>query len=172
MSSYFCVVRKATAFRLVLASFIMFLSVAFTQAGFGQQTLGAVNGTVTDTSGAVVQGAEIRARNVATNLEVNAESKSDGSFSIADLPIGTYKVTLTKTGFESAVYPQIIVQGNRTTTMARNLSRGSLRDGYGGGTPLLNQTDTTNGYTLGSDVIQTVPLGTGSLHSLRFLHRA
>jgi hypothetical protein len=170
MSSYFCVVRKATAFRLVLASFIMFLSVAFTQAGFGQQTLGAVNGTVTDTSGAVVQGAEIRARNVATNLEVNAESKSDGSFSIADLPIGTYKVTLTKTGFQTAVYPQIIVQGNRTTTLNANLRAGAVSETVTvEATALLNQTDTTNEYTLGVQQIESVPLGTGSFTQLAIL---
>ena len=37
------------------------------------------------------------------------------------------------------------------------------------GTPLLNQTDTTNGYTLGAEVIPTVPLGTGSFTQLAIL---
>src|SRR5207302_2253922 len=60
-----------------------------------QQTLGSLNGTVTDSSGAVVQGAHIQARALATNLEVSADTKSDGSFSIADLPIGTVKYIIT-----------------------------------------------------------------------------
>ncbi|HME33219.1 MAG TPA: carboxypeptidase-like regulatory domain-containing protein, partial [Terriglobales bacterium] len=80
------------------------------QLALGQQTLGSINGTVTDASGAVVQGASIKARALATNLELTAQSKNDGSFSIADLPIGTYEVKFTKDGFETAVYPQIIVQ--------------------------------------------------------------
>ena len=55
------------------------------QPAFSQQTLGSMNGTVTDSSGAVVQGVSVKARATATNLEVTATSKGDGSFSIADL---------------------------------------------------------------------------------------
>ena len=132
-----------------------------------QQTLGAINGTVTDASGAVVTGASVKAHAVATNLTVTAQSKGDGSFSIADLPIGTYEVTFTKDGFQSAVYPQIIVQGNRTTTVNAKLKPGAVSTTVTvEGTPLLNQTDTTNGYTLGSDQIESVPLGTGSFTQL------
>ncbi len=60
-----------------------------------------------------------------TNLEVTASSASDGSFSIADLPIGTYALTFTKEGFQAAAYPQIIVQGNRTATVNAKLKPGS-----------------------------------------------
>ena len=135
-----------------------------------QQTLGSINGTVTDSSGAVIQGAQVRVRAIATNLAVTAESKGDGSFSMADLPIGTYEVKFLKDGFESAVYPQIIVQGNRTTTIGAKLKPGAASESVTvEATPLLNQTDTTNGYTLGSDVIQTVPLGTGSFTQLAIL---
>ncbi len=44
---------------------------------------------------------------LSTNLQVQAETKPDGSFNLADLPIGTYEVTFSKEGFEAAVYPQI-----------------------------------------------------------------
>ncbi len=90
----------------------------------GQQTLGSLNGSVADTTGAVVQAATIKARSVATNLEVTAQTNTDGSFNIADLPIGTYEVRFIKDGFETAVYPQIIVQGNRTTTVRAKLTPG------------------------------------------------
>ncbi len=143
---------------------------ASTHPALAQQTLGSINGAVTDTSGAVIQGAQVRVRAVATNLAVTAESKADGSFSIADLPIGTYEVKFLKDGFESAVYPQIIVQGNRTTTISAKLKPGAASETVTvEGTPLLNQTDTTNGYTVGSDVIPTVPLGTGSFTQLAIL---
>jgi hypothetical protein len=135
-----------------------------------QQTLGSINGAVSDSTGAVIQGAQITARSVATNLAVTAKSKSDGSFSIADLPIGTYEVKFLKDGFESAVYPQITVQGNRTTTISAKLKAGATSETVTvEGTPLLNQTDTTNGYTMGSDDIPTVPLGTGSFTQLAIL---
>jgi Carboxypeptidase regulatory-like domain len=92
----------------------------------GQQTLGSLNGTVTDGSGAVVEKATVKIRNLATNLEVTAVSKSDGSFSAADLPIGTYEVTFTRDGFKTAVYDKILMQGNRTTTVNAKLQPGAV----------------------------------------------
>jgi hypothetical protein len=152
-------------------SYIALLSIAcLTGAAWSQETLGSMNGTVTDSSGAVVQRVSIKARAIATNLEVNAESKSDGSFSISDLPIGTYQVTFTKEGFQTAVYPQIIVQGNRTSTVNTKLSLGAVTASVTvNSTPLLNETDTANGYTLGAEQIEAVPLGTGSFTQLAIL---
>ena len=135
-----------------------------------QQTLGSMNGTVSDSSGAVVQGAIIKARAVATNLEITATSKSDGSFSIADLPIGTYEVTFIKDGFETDVHPQILVQGNRTATINAKLKPGSVSSTVTvTATPLLNETDTANGYTMDAEQIEAVPLGTGSFTQLAIL---
>jgi hypothetical protein len=137
---------------------------------FGQQTLGSLNGTVTDASGAVVQKATVKVRALATNLEVTGETKSDGSFNIADLPIGTYEVTFQKDGFDSAVYPQIIVQGNRTTTLNAKIKPGKVSSTVTvEATPLMNQTDTTTGYVLSDQQIQNVPLGTGSFTQLAIL---
>jgi hypothetical protein len=137
---------------------------------YGQQTLGSINGTVTDISGGVVQKVLINIRNVGTNLEVSAESKDDGSFNIADLPIGTYEVTFTKQGFKKAVYPQILVQGNRTVTLNVQLQPGTVTSSVTvNATPLLNETDTTTGYVLGDLQIQNIPLGTGSFTQLAIL---
>jgi Carboxypeptidase regulatory-like domain len=129
-----------------------------------------MNGTVTDSSGAVVQKAAVKIRNLATNLEVTAETKSDGSFSAADLPIGTYEVTFTKEGFKTANYPQILLQSNRTTTVSAKLQPGAVASTVTvTATPLLNETDTTTGYVLDSLVIDNSPLGTGSFTQLAIL---
>jgi hypothetical protein len=115
----------------------------------------------------VVQGATVKVRAPATNLEVKAETKADGSFHIADVPIGTYEVTFTKDGFSTAVYPQILVQGNRTATVNAKLNPGAVSATITvEATPLLNSTDTANGYTMGPQQIESVPLGTGSFTQL------
>src|SRR6202041_3346486 len=143
---------------------------ASSQRALAQQTLGAINGTVTDSSGAVVPNVNIKARVLATNLELTAASKSDGSFSISDLPIGNYEVTFSKEGFQTAAYPQIIVQGSRTSTVNAKLKPGAVSSTVTvEATPLLNSTDTTNGYTLGTEQIEAVPLGTGSFTQLAIL---
>jgi Carboxypeptidase regulatory-like domain len=154
----------------VLVCVVAFLVCSFSFAVHAQQTLGSINGTVTDASGAVIQGVRIQIRNVGTNLVVNAQTKGDGSFSTVDLPIGTYEVTFTKEGFQKDVYSQILVKGNATTTVNAKMSPGTISSTViVSATPLLNQTDTSNGYTLGSEVIQQAPLGTGSFTQLAIL---
>ena len=152
-------------FALVLTALLTLAPLS--QLATGQQTLGSLNGTVTDTSGAVVQNAAVKIRNVANNLEVPAQTKNDGSFSAADLPIGSYEITFTKEGFKTAVYNQILVQGSRTTTVNAKLQAGAVATTVTvEATPLLNETDTANGYTLGANQIESVPLGTGSFTQL------
>lgn len=135
-----------------------------------QQTLGSINGTVTDSSGGVVGKAAVKVKNVGTNLEVTAETQSNGSYNIADLPIGTYTVTISKQGFKTEVYSQILVQGNRATTVNASLQPGEISTTITvTATPMLNQTDTTNGYTLQPEIIENMPLGTGSFTQLAIL---
>jgi len=135
-----------------------------------QQTLGSIDGTVTDATGATVGGTSVSIRNVATNLVVTAVTKDDGSFSFVDLPIGTYEVTFTKSGFEKVQYSQIPVKGGLTTTVKAALQPGEITTSITvEATPLLNQTDASNGYTLDASVIQSVPLGTGSFTQLAIL---
>jgi hypothetical protein len=161
---------RSVRFSALLTLLLVVVVLAATPAAFAQQTLGSMNGTVSDASGAVVQGATVKARAVATNLEVSATTKSDGSFSIGDLPIGTYEVKFGKEGFETADYPQIIVQGNRTATVNAKLTPGKVATTVTvQATPLLNQTDTANGYTMGAEQIESVPLGTGSFTQLAIL---
>lgn len=157
ISSDFSVIRV----RLLLVLGIL-IAVAVPYS-VGQQTLGSINGTVTDSSGAVMPATVVKARSLATNLEVTAQSKADGSFSIADLPIGTYEVQFVKEGFQTADYPHIPVQGNRTTTLNAQLKPGSVSSTVTvEATPLLNQTDTTTGYVLDEKILENIPLGTGS----------
>jgi len=151
-------------------SSVLLSVVLFSQFASSQQTLGAITGTVTDPSGAVVSDAAVKAVNIATNLEVAAITKSNGSFVIPDLPAGTYRVTVTKDGFKTETHTQILVSGNRTTTVDTSLAVGSI------GTtvevtaiPLMNQVDTTIGYVVDTNTIETTPLGTGSFTQLAIL---
>ena len=83
--------RFVSPSKFLRALFVVALALAFlTQFASAQQTLGAITGTVTDPSGAVVSDATVKAVNIATNLEVVAHTKN-GSFQIPDLPAGTYQ---------------------------------------------------------------------------------
>jgi hypothetical protein len=152
------------------ALFAVLVSFTFASTAVAQQTLGAINGTVTDSSGATLGKVTVKAKNAATNLEVSAETKDDGSYLISALPIGKYSVTFSHDGFNSEVHSEIQVQGGFTTTVNGSLSPGTVTSTITvTGTPMLNSTDTTIGYTLGTQLIQNTPLGTGSFTQLALL---
>jgi hypothetical protein len=156
-----------TILSAIVAFSILFLLASPSHA---QQTLGSINGTVTDSSGGVVSKVAVKAHNLGTNLTQSASSKDDGSFSLVDLPIGTYEVSFSRDGFKTEVHSQIVVQGGFTTTLNGSLQPGDVSAQITvTATPLLNQTDTTNGYTMGSELIESVPLGTGSFTQLAIL---
>jgi hypothetical protein len=60
-----------------------------------------IQGTVTDPTGAVLSGVKLTATNVGTNIAYSAESKGDGGYVFLNLPIGTYRVTATNSGFRT-----------------------------------------------------------------------
>jgi hypothetical protein len=157
--------------KLFLLAFALFGLTCFLSANANaQQTLGSINGTVTDSSGAVIQNATVKAHNLATGLEQAATTKTDGSFNIVDLPIGMYSVTFSRDGFKTEVHSQILVQSNRATTVNSLLQPGELTATVTvTSTPLMNQTDTTNGYVIDTLTIEETPLGTGSFTQLAIL---
>lgn len=135
-----------------------------------QPVLGAITGTVKDASGASVPDVDVRARNIATNLEVRTRTQTNGSYSLSNLPIGTYELNFLKEGFEKESHTEVIVQGNRTTTVDGSLQVGATSTVVEvTATPLMNQVDTTNGYVVDQLTIQETPLGTGSFTQLAIL---
>ncbi len=69
----------------------------------GQTFRGTILGSVTDPSGAVVAGATIKIRNMGTGQERTTVTSADGSYAVTELPIGSYSVTVTQTGFKTFV---------------------------------------------------------------------
>lgn len=75
----------------------------------GQTFRGAINGTVTDPSGGVVPNTQVKATDKATGIEHTAVTTSDGLFAFQDLPVGTYKVTVTASGFPVETFDNVLV---------------------------------------------------------------
>ena len=85
--------------RIFSARFSGFSATLSAQVG----TEGAILGVVTDSSGAVVAGAEVTVVNLGTNLTKKAVSDSQGNFEILALPRGMYSITAAFSGFKTWV---------------------------------------------------------------------
>src|SRR5499427_9903742 len=105
--------------RLFLA-LVIFLAVTVSA---GSQTFrGAINGTVTDPSGAVVPNAQVKATETATGIEHNTVTTGDGQFAFQDIPVGTYKVNVTATGFAATTVDKVQVLAGSIYTLPVKLS--------------------------------------------------
>jgi hypothetical protein len=135
-----------------------------------QQTLGSINGTVTDISGAALAGASVTATSNQTGLTRSTKALKSGYWELLDLPVGTYRVTVSEAGFATADFPEIAVQEMRAATVNASLKPGQVSESVTvNANPLMNATDTTNGYTLDKAQIESTPLATGSFTQLAIL---
>lgn len=159
--------RFSSLFALCLLAATLF-STPFARAQ--EQTLGSLNGTVTDTSGAAVPSAKITAFSEQTGFTRSTISRGNGTWQILNLPIGTYRIKVEASNFESVDYPSIRVEQAEATTINSTLKPGEVTQSVTvNANPLLNATDTTNGYTLDKTQISETPLATGSFTQLAVL---
>ena len=100
---------------LVLFSLLTSLAAAsLTRAQAGAGT-GRIEGTVSDSSGSVVPGAEITATEETTNIAASVKSESDGHFVLAYVAPGVYTVEIKKDGFERDEIKHVVVRVGSTS---------------------------------------------------------
>ena len=143
--------------RSICVSILLFLGASLV---FAQTFRGAINGTITDPSGAVVAGAAVTGTNVATNVAHNTESSSDGQFSFQDLPLGTYSVTVTAKGFQKTTVSNIDVSAGNVFTVPVRLAVGQQATvvEVAAAAVAIDTTTSTQSDTLPSQSIQDLPL--------------
>jgi hypothetical protein len=135
-----------------------------------QQTLGSLNGTVVDATGAAVTGATVKVTDAAINVTATTTTQKTGSFQIFNLPIGTYSLSVSHDGFDTMQVSGIGVQESQAKTINVTLKVGKATESVEViANPMLNATDTTNGYTLDTKQIEITPLATGSFTQLAVL---
>src|SRR5258708_11093216 len=110
---------------VLLAAVLCAVSSAAYAQGSTTQTL---SGTVVDTSGAVMPGADVAAKHNATGVASNAVTNSDGLFSIPSLPVGTYTVTVTLQGFKTAVIQNVVLTSGAGANVKASLEVGGVSE--------------------------------------------
>jgi hypothetical protein len=95
-------------------------------AAFAQATFGAITGTVTDSTGAVVPNTEIQVTNEGTNLSRSARTAGSGAYEIPSLNPGTYRITAKAPGFKTFVAAGIQIAALRTVRVDVRLEVGEV----------------------------------------------
>ena len=131
---------------------------------FAQLDRGAITGTVTDSSGAVVPGAKIAIRNLATNVKYQSATTGSGDYNAVNLPAGSYEVTFEANGLKTLVRSNIAVAVSETVRVDASLPVGASKDTVtvtSEASPL--QTDSpVVGVVLQNRVVNELPLNFGS----------
>ncbi len=89
---------------------------------FGQVDRGSLMGTVEDSSGLAVPGANVSAVRNSSGQDRQGISSASGTYDIPELAVGTYTVTISARGFQSARYENVEVAMEHTTTLNTVLS--------------------------------------------------
>src|SRR5580765_8763207 len=97
---------------------LIVLTILIVASAANAQTFrGAINGAVTDPLGAVIPNAQVKATEIATGLEHNTATTSDGQFAFQDVPLGLYKVTISAPGFRDYAADQVLVVAGTVRTL-------------------------------------------------------
>lgn len=140
---------------LLLAALLFIPSALLAQTG-GQ---GALEGTVTDPSGAVVPNATVTAINQASNVSTTRTTSSAGLYEITPLIPGVYTVNITGKGFQKFSQQNIEVNGLSVTGFNARLSVGSADQTVTVSTapPQLETTNPTLGGTITNETYESLP---------------
>jgi Carboxypeptidase regulatory-like domain len=111
--------------KLILSSLCLFLA---SIALFAQSDRGTITGTVNDPAGAIVAGATIEARNVETGAVFPTSTTETGSYTIVQVPVGTYELNVTVPGFKKFVRQNIGIQVAQTVRLDVSLEVGQASE--------------------------------------------
>ena len=116
-----------------------------------QTNRGAITGTVTDPSGAVVTGAKVVVTNVGTNEAHRLSTSSAGDFTVLDLEPVEYRISVEATGFATAVTEHVKVDTASTAAVTFRLQASSVKTEVtvvSASAPLVNTESGTSGQTI------------------------
>src|SRR5579871_5082939 len=134
---------------------------------------GTILGTVTDPSGAVVSGAKVTVKNTGTGLERSTETSGDGSYSVPELPIGSYDVTVTQSGFQTFVAKGVTVDVATERRVDASLKTGEVSTKVEVSADQLPMVETTTndlGGVLTAETVENMPVNGRDYTKLIFLN--
>jgi hypothetical protein len=145
--------------RLVMNFVRLSLALLLCPAAFSQSITATLQGRVTDNSGAVVTKATVTATNADTGFSRSATSDASGEYSIASLPVGTYKVEVKAGSFQSQTRSMPLTIG-QSASLDFALAPGQIQEQVSvtAQAPLVETTRTSTDIVIEQAQIQNLPV--------------
>lgn len=163
--------ERAMLHLLRILILVTVLGVFSPRPSWGQGITGSINGTISDSSGAVVPGATITAKNTSTGVAAKTISDAAGRYAFPSLAPGSYIISVEQPGFSSTllsgisleVYQRVTINvvmrvGNTTQTITVHET-----------TPQVDSTSASLGTVVNEEAIQHLPLNLREVGSLALL---
>ena len=151
--------KKSVSFPSVSFACLLFLAFAAPCAAqSGDQ--GSIEGIVTDRSGAVVTGVELKARNQDTSATVTANTNEDGLFRFPVLALGMYELTAERPGFATLILKNVVVTVGAHINLPLSLGVATKSETVvvSGSVPVIETTRSQVSATVGERTIEGLPV--------------
>ncbi len=160
---------KFVCFRSVLLT-VIFAACCILAAPYGraQSTGGRIRGTATDSSGAAVAGAKVSLINEDTNTTREATTSATGEYLFLEVPVGSYEIDITGTGFKKYQRKGIVLVLNEIASVDVVLQVGGATETVEvtGAPPVIDTTTTQLGAVMTEQSVRELPLSTRNTYQL------
>lgn len=137
---------------------LAFFACALVSTSFAQTA--SVTGRVSDSSGAVVPGAQVTVTNQKTGLARDSVTNGEGYFTIPLLPPGDYRLSVKKDGFKPVVRPEVVLNVEQVARLDFTLETGAVSDTVTitSDAPIMNTETSSVGQVVDNKTVVTLPL--------------
>src|SRR6266446_1880704 len=136
-----------------------------------QSTNGSITGRVTDPSKAVIVDAKVAAISVDTNVHYEGATNSSGEYYLTNLPPGSYRIEIEKTGFQKLIKPDVMLHVQDALELNFQMTLGSASESITveAGAPMVNTESAVVSTVVDRTFVDNLPLNGRSFQTLIML---
>src|SRR5271154_4062911 len=160
--------RPCYRWRTIIAGLLLLIAAGTL---FAQVESGSIVGTVRDSSGAMIAGAEVKVANTETNIAYHAVTNTVGEYVFTQLRSGVYSMTIEHGGFKKAVQPPFKLDLNQVARVDMTLVVGSVQEEVvvTAAEPLIESETSSIGQVIEKGRVNDLPLNGRNFIQLAYL---